>query len=29
MGLRSTQEDENVRNQVCLALYQGTTLVVP
>ena len=29
MGLRPTQEDEKHANHVCLALYQGTTLVVP
>jgi hypothetical protein len=29
MGLRPTQGDEKHANQACLALYQGTTLVVP
>jgi hypothetical protein len=29
MGLRPTQEDEKHATKVCLALYQGTTLVVP
>jgi hypothetical protein len=28
-GLRPTQEDEKYATKVCLALYQGTTLVVP
>jgi hypothetical protein len=29
MGHRPTQEDEKRATEVCLALYQGTTLVVP
>jgi hypothetical protein len=29
MGVRPTQEDEKRATEVCLALYQGTTLVVP
>jgi hypothetical protein len=29
MGLRPTQEDEKHATKVGLALYQGTTLVVP
>jgi hypothetical protein len=29
MGLRPTQEDEKHATKVYLALYQGTTLVVP
>jgi hypothetical protein len=29
MGLRPPEEDEKHPTKVCLALYQGTTLVVP